>query len=115
MQNATTVLLFVLAVLIAFPLIGGLAMMGFGMMGPAMMNGVMAGYGYGFSPLRMMIGLAVWAIVIGGVTVMVVYFLRNAKLYSPSSEQPLDILKARYARGEITKEQFDAIKRDLVA
>jgi putative membrane protein len=26
---------------------------------------------------------------------------------------PLDIAKERYARGEITKEQFDQIKRDL--
>jgi putative membrane protein len=118
MQNATTVLLIVLAVLIALPLIGGLAMMGFGMMGfgimgPAMMNGPMAGYASGFSPLRVIFGLAVWAVVIGGVTLVVVYFLRNAKLFAPSGEQPLDILKARYARGEITKEQFDAIKRDL--
>ncbi len=28
-------------------------------------------------------------------------------------ESPLDILKARYARGELTKEQFDAMKKDL--
>ena len=113
MQNTSTVLLIVVAVLIAFPLIGGLAMMGFGMMGPAMMNGTMAGYGYGFNPLRAILGLVVWAVVIGGVTLLVVYVLRNARLSSPSSEPPIDILKARYARGEITKEQFDAIKRDL--
>lgn len=28
-------------------------------------------------------------------------------------ETPLGILKARYARGEITKEQFEEMKRDL--
>ena len=31
----------------------------------------------------------------------------------PSSSAPLDIAKARYARGEITKEQFEQLKRDL--
>jgi putative membrane protein len=30
-------------------------------------------------------------------------------------ETPLDILKRRYAAGEITKEQFDGMKRDLEA
>jgi putative membrane protein len=28
-------------------------------------------------------------------------------------QSPLDIAKERYARGEITKEQYDQIKRDL--
>ena len=28
-------------------------------------------------------------------------------------ESPLDILEKRYSRGEITKEQFQEIKRDL--
>lgn len=28
-------------------------------------------------------------------------------------ESPLDIVKARYARGEINKEQFDAMRREL--
>ena len=88
-------------------------MMGFGMMGPGMMNGRMGGYGYGFNPFRAILSLAFWALVIGGVTLVAVYFVRNATSSSASTESLLDILKARYARGEITKEQFDAIKRDL--
>ena len=30
-------------------------------------------------------------------------------------ETPLDILKRRYAAGEITKEQFESMKKDLEA
>jgi uncharacterized membrane protein len=32
---------------------------------------------------------------------------------SPSGEDPLTVLKRRYASGEISKEQFDQIARDL--
>jgi putative membrane protein len=78
-----------------------------------MMGGMMGGYGYGFSPLPMVLGLISWALMIGGVTLLVVYLVRSAKPSSRSGESPLDILKARYARGEIAKEQFDTIKRDL--
>ncbi len=116
MQNTTAVLVIVLVVLLAVLLLGGFGMMGFGTMGPGMMGpGMMGGYGYGFNPFRAVLSLAFWALIIGGVTLLAVYFVRNAKFPSASNESPLDILKARYARGEITKEQFDAIKGDLGA
>lgn len=33
----------------------------------------------------------------------------------PNREPPLEILKRRYAQGEITKDQFDQIRRDLAS
>jgi putative membrane protein len=33
--------------------------------------------------------------------------------YHGETMTPLDIAKARYAKGEITKEQFDQLKKDL--
>ncbi len=41
--------------------------------------------------------------------------LRLAHKAGATRETPLEILKARYARGEITKQQFEDIKRDLNA
>ncbi|MES0490435.1 MAG: SHOCT domain-containing protein [Leptospirales bacterium] len=32
---------------------------------------------------------------------------------TPEQETPLEILKKRYAKGEITKEEFDNMKKDL--
>jgi putative membrane protein len=37
----------------------------------------------------------------------------NSRAASGRKSNPLDIARERYARGEITKEQFEQIKRDL--
>ena len=37
----------------------------------------------------------------------------NQSLPAQNSETPLEILKARYARGEINREEYDQIHRDL--
>jgi putative membrane protein len=56
------------------------------------------------------------------VALVVVYFLFGRGGYRPpwdrypsgrEMETPLDILKKRYARGEIKKEEFDQMKKDL--
>ncbi len=121
MQNAGTILTIVLVVVLVVLLLGGFGMMGFGMMG-GMMNGygrMMGGYGaYAFNPLGAIISLASWALIIGGIVLLVVWLARSGELSGLSAggrESRLDILKARYAKGQVTKEQFDAIKRDLGA
>lgn len=39
--------------------------------------------------------------------------IKLSKQLKPAHESPLEIVQARYARGEITREQFEQIKKDL--
>lgn len=38
---------------------------------------------------------------------------RRVSRANEKGQAPLDVIKLRYARGEISKEQFDAMKREL--
>ena len=62
----------------------------------------------------------VWIMWIGGFLVLVLVILAIAYVFRNersgarrSQETPLDILKTRYAKGEITREQFEQSKKDL--
>ena len=56
-----------------------------------------------------------WIIIIGLILVLIWTNTRERNKYIPfdRKETALDILKKRYAKGEITKEQFDQMKKDL--
>ena len=78
-----------------------------------MMGGFGLGGGMWFGGILM---LAFWVLIIGGAVWLVVTLARNSQgslATSTSGQTPLATLQARYAKGEITKEQFDTIKHDL--
>ena len=84
-------------------------MMPGGMMGG--MNGW--GIGYGFSGWLIM--LLFWTAIIAGIVLLVRWLMEGGKLKGlQTRESPLDILKKRYARGEINKEQFESMKHELM-
>ena len=81
---------------------------------------MMAGLGFGMLGIGAFIMFAFWALVIGGAVWLIVTLARGNSTHAtsigiPSGQSPLDILKARYAKGEINKEQFDQMKNDLNA
>ena len=61
-----------------------------------------------FGGWMIILGLAVIGLIVWGV----IAFSRRGGTTSPRQD-PLDIAKARYTRGEITREQFEQIKKDL--
>ena len=55
-----------------------------------------------------------WVLVIGGIAWLVVWLVnRPARPNAGIEESALDILKRRYARGEISREEYERIKEDL--
>ncbi len=55
-----------------------------------------------------------WASAIIGVLVLVaIYFGLELRRMKKSEKSPLEVLKERYAKGEISKEEFEAKKKDL--
>jgi putative membrane protein len=83
-------------------------LVGFGMMGDY-------GYGYGMMGYGgMFFGLLFWIIII-----VLGYFLfksliEHNKTHGVEGKSALDIAKERYAKGEITKEELEEIKKNLI-
>lgn len=68
------------------------------------------GFGYEYGGIFM--GL-LFLILIGVVIYFIVQNVRSKNEIGRTNESPIDILKKRYARGEITKEDFDRMKNEL--
>ena len=80
----------------------------------------MMGYGYGgMGLLGGLIGLIVSIAVLVGIVLLIVWAVRSlsggaSRWNQPAgSQSPSDILKVRYARGEITREQYQQMMKDL--
>jgi putative membrane protein len=61
-------------------------------------------------------GWIMWLLIVAIIVLVVYLLVRGSWSGGPGPtphETALDILKKRYARGEITKEQFDEMKKDL--
>ena len=61
-------------------------------------------------------GMIVWAVVFwGGLIALIVWAVRKLTERSSSTTKsdPMDIAKERYAKGEISRAEFEQIKNDL--
>ncbi len=56
-----------------------------------------------------------WIIILGAIVYLIVRLTSQSSRSSGNQqgETALDILKKRYARGEISKEEFESMKKDL--
>jgi putative membrane protein len=54
-------------------------------------------------------------VVIAAIVLLVLWITRTTRTTQAAAQAqaPLDVLKARYARGEVTKEQYEEIKKEL--
>ena len=80
-------------------------------MGPGMM-----GWGYGMGWFWTIIMVVFWIAVIVGIIFLIKWFVISTGTgdrAARSEDSPLEILKKRYARGEIDKEEFEEKKKDL--
>jgi putative membrane protein len=92
-----------------------------GMMGGGMMGrypyyghggnyGTMMGYGYGYGNLFLWI---VAIVLVGLVVYLVIRGTRRREYLRAHQGTPLEILQKRYASGEITKEMFEEMRKNL--
>jgi putative membrane protein len=65
---------------------------------------------WGIGMMFMMI--VFWGLVIVALVLGIRWLITQGK--EPRADSSLEILKRRYARGEIDKEEFEAMKRDLM-
>ncbi len=94
-----------IALIVLVPLlVGGFMMMP---MGPWMMGGA-------WGPWWALGMLLLWVLVIAGIGAALVVAVR-ALPWSKAEDQetPLEILKRRYARGEISREEYERMKAEL--
>ena len=77
-----------------------------------MQFGMMDGYGYGMGYGMGILGLIFWLLILIGLVLLIKYLWEGGG--TRREESALELLKKRYARGEISKEEFEERKKDLL-
>ncbi|MFQ5658718.1 MAG: SHOCT domain-containing protein, partial [Candidatus Methylomirabilales bacterium] len=79
-----------------------------------MMNQMMGAWGTGMMWLNFLTGLLFVVLLIVGIVAVAKWaFAEGTWRGRVATETALEILKQRYARGELTKEEFETKKRDI--
>lgn len=82
-------------------------------MGPGMMDG------WGMGWFGMIFNLVFWILILVGLVFLIRWLIQSSRdrsggSYGGGGSRALEILKERYARGEIDKQQYDSMKKDLM-
>jgi putative membrane protein len=74
-------------------------------------NWLWNGAGFMHGPVGLIVMVLFWALIIGLVVKIFQFFFVSKSQYNHSSS--LEILKQRYASGEISKAEFEQMKKDI--
>jgi putative membrane protein len=68
----------------------------------------------GFGGFGMIFGFIFFVAILVGIIFLIVWLVkRSGSTNTVKNNNSLEILKYRYAKGELTKEQYDSIKKDI--
>ena len=117
MKSVRTLFLYtmIFAVFLSFPLAITQAHAQTGQYGGwGMGSGMMGGYGMGWFGGIVMI--VFWILILVGIIFLIKWLIQSIgrdKATGSSGNRSLEILKERYAKGEIDKQEFESKKKDL--
>jgi putative membrane protein len=71
------------------------------------------GWGMGLGIIGVLFSIVFWVGVIALVVWLITKLVKHENSGKIEKQSPIDLAKERYARGEITKEEFEQLKKDL--
>src|SRR3989338_3332270 len=87
---------------------------GYGMMGSGGMMNMMGNYPASYDYSNYGYWNIFWILLFAAVIFLIVWIIHRFGMKRTASETPLNILRKRFAKGEITKKEFEDMKKELV-